>query len=230
MKKRPAKKKKSAQGGRPRSKPTKHSRKSAKATKPPHGKRRPAKKSQASPKPAKQAATTTGERLQKVLAAAGLGSRRACEELIVAGRVEIDGQIAAELGVRVDPQKQEIRVDGTPLRQPKTVYYLLNKPPGYLSTNSDPTGRQRVIDLLPADERLFTVGRLDRSSEGLILATNDGELANRLAHPRFGIDKVYHVEVVGHPSPQGHSATAWRSAPGRSLGQSRVGTTKAKAR
>jgi len=140
------------------------------------------------------------ERLQKVLAAAGLGSRRHCEELILLGRVEIDRKLVTELGTKVDPQTQEVRVDGQPLPRTRKVYYLVNKPEGVLSTNDDPSGRPRVIDLLPqTKERLFTVGRLDMSSEGLMLVTNDGELANRLAHPRYGVEKTYHVLVAGVP-------------------------------
>ncbi len=141
------------------------------------------------------------ERLQKVLAAAGVGSRRECEQLIVDGRVEIDRQVVVELGTRVDPLRQEIRVDGTPLTRPKRVYFAVNKPPGVVSTNSDPDGRTRVIDLVRSDERLFTIGRLDRTSEGLILVTNDGSLANRLTHPRYEIEKKYVARVVGCPSP-----------------------------
>jgi 23S rRNA pseudouridine2605 synthase len=137
------------------------------------------------------------ERLQKVLAAAGLGSRRHCEELILAGRVEVDGQIVSTLGAKADLHEQRIRVDGTLLSLPRREYFLVNKPTGVLSTNRDPSGRPRVIDLVPSSERLFTVGRLDLSSEGLILVTNDGELANRLSHPRYGVEKTYHVEVAG---------------------------------
>jgi 23S rRNA pseudouridine2605 synthase len=144
----------------------------------------------------------TGERLQKVLALAGHGSRRACEELIVAGRVMVDGEICTVLGTRVDPQAQEIRVDGVALPRQKLLYYVLNKPAGVLSTNNDPSGRARVIDLVPGERRLFTVGRLDKESEGLILVTNDGDLANRLAHPRYGVEKIYQVEVAGKPEPE----------------------------
>lgn len=141
-------------------------------------------------------------RLQKVLAAAGLGSRRQCEELIVAGRVEVDRRVVTELGARVDPERQEIRVDGLPLPKVRPVYFAVNKPPGVLCTNRDPAGRPRVIDLLPENlGRLFTVGRLDRSSEGLILVTNDGALANRLTHPRYGVSKTYLVQVAGRPEP-----------------------------
>jgi 23S rRNA pseudouridine2605 synthase len=137
------------------------------------------------------------ERLQKVLAAAGLGSRRQCEELIETGRVEVDRKVVTELGSKADPRVQEIRVDGVALPRPKLVHYVLNKPIGIVSTNADPAGRPRVIDLIPGGQRLFTVGRLDISSEGLILVTNDGDLANRLAHPRYGVEKTYYAEVAG---------------------------------
>ncbi len=141
--------------------------------------------------------TDYSERLQKVLAAAGLGSRRQCEELIETGRVEVDRKVVTELGSKADPRQQEIRVDGIALPRPKVVHYMLNKPVGIVSTNADPAGRPRVIDLIPGGQRLFTVGRLDISSEGLILVTNDGDLANRLAHPRYGIEKTYNAEVAG---------------------------------
>ncbi len=137
------------------------------------------------------------ERLQKILAAAGLGSRRQCEELILTGRVEVDRQVVAELGAKADPAAQEIRVDGVSLPKTRLVYFMVNKPTGVLSTNSDPSGRPRVIDLVPYGGRLFTVGRLDMSSEGLILVTNDGDLADRLTHPRYGVEKTYQVEVAG---------------------------------
>jgi 23S rRNA pseudouridine2605 synthase len=139
-----------------------------------------------------------GERLQKVLAAAGVASRRGCEQWILEGRVEVDRRVVDQLGVRVDPARQEIRVDGVPLSRPKLLYFAVHKPAGVVSTSRDPAGRPRVLDLLPPDApRLFCVGRLDMSSEGLILATNDGELANRLTHPRHGVEKVYHVQVAG---------------------------------
>jgi 23S rRNA pseudouridine2605 synthase len=135
-----------------------------------------------------------------VLAAAGLGSRRQCEELIATGRVEVDRRVVTELGTRVDPATQKICVDGQPLTQQKLVYYAVNKPVGVLSTNRDPSGRQRVIDLVPSRGlRLFTIGRLDLHSDGLILVTNDGELANRLTHPRYGVAKTYRVVVAGSP-------------------------------
>jgi 23S rRNA pseudouridine2605 synthase len=148
-------------------------------------------------------APAEGERLQKVMAAAGIGSRRHCEELILAGRVEVDRQVVRKLGTRVDREQQEIRVDGEPLKSTRLSYYLVNKPVGVVSTNFDPSGRPRVIDLLPpTKERLFTVGRLDLSSEGLMLVTNDGELANRLTHPRYGVEKTYHALVAGRPEPE----------------------------
>ncbi len=135
------------------------------------------------------------------MAAAGVGSRRECEELIVAGRVEVDGRVASELGTKVDPSQQKIRIDGTPLSPPRMVYFAVNKPPGVVSTSRDPSGRTRVIDLLGGvRERVYTVGRLDRGSEGLILVTNDGELAQRLTHPSFGVEKTYHVLVAGTPT------------------------------
>jgi len=104
------------------------------------------------------------------------------------------------LGTKADRQQQEIRVDGVPLEKPRLVYFLVNKPPGVLSTNTDPSGRTRVIDMVAYTGRLFTVGRLDMSSEGLILVTNDGELANRLTHPRYGVAKTYRVTVAGRPT------------------------------
>ncbi len=143
-----------------------------------------------------------GERLQKVLAAAGVASRRECEELILAGRVEVDGTAVTQLGVRVDPDRQQVRVDGVPVGRPRPVYYLVNKPPGVVSTTRDPDRRIRVIDLVPGDARLFTIGRLDRSSEGLIVVTNDGEVANILTHPRYGIAKTYRAMVLGFPAPE----------------------------
>ena len=142
-----------------------------------------------------------GERLQKVLAAAGVGSRRACEELIAAGRVEVDRQVVSELGAKVDPEASEIRLDGVKLRLARKVYYMVNKPAGVVSTNRDPAARMRVVDLVPdSTGRVYTVGRLDKESEGLILVTNDGRLANELTHPRYGVEKTYHVQVAGVPT------------------------------
>lgn len=140
-----------------------------------------------------------GIRLQKVLAQAGHGSRRQCEQLIVEGRVTIDGVVASELGVRVDPDRHKVAVDGSRVRPVRHQYFMVNKPPGVVSTSADPAGRLRVIDLIPTDQRLYNVGRLDKSSEGLILVTNDGELANQLTHPRYGVPKTYWVTVAGNP-------------------------------
>jgi len=154
-------------------------------------------------RPALDRAPTEGERLQKVLAAAGLGSRRECEELITSGRVEVDRQVVMELGTRVKPEEQDIRVDGESLSMGRRVYYAVNKPRGVVSTNRDPSRRPRVIDLVASQHaRLFPVGRLDLNSEGLILVTNDGELANRLTHPRYEVAKTYLVLVVGSPTPE----------------------------
>jgi 23S rRNA pseudouridine2605 synthase len=150
-------------------------------------------------KPETSEAADGSERLQKILAAAGFGSRRHCEELILTGRVDVDGRVVTQLGAKANAERQEIRVDGVALPRHKLQYFMVNKPTGVVSTHHDPSGRPRVIDLLPpGGARLFTVGRLDMSSEGLILATNDGELANRLAHPRYGVEKTYHVEVAGN--------------------------------
>ena len=137
------------------------------------------------------------QRLNRVLAAAGLGSRRDVEQLIVEGRVEVDGKTVTDLACKVDPKESAIQVDGVSLKKHRPVYYALNKPSGVLSTNFDPSGRTRVVDLVPSNDRIFPVGRLDRSSEGLMLLTNDGELAQRLAHPRYGIQKAYFVVVQG---------------------------------
>jgi 23S rRNA pseudouridine2605 synthase len=139
------------------------------------------------------------ERLQKVLAAAGIAGRRECEQIILEGRVEVDRQVVTKLGTKVDLRRQEIRVDGEALARPKLIYFAVNKPAGIVSTSRDQAGRPRVIDLLPPGApRVYCVGRLDMSSEGLILVTNDGELANGLTHPSRGVEKVYHVQVAGH--------------------------------
>jgi len=143
------------------------------------------------------AAPTGPERVQKVLAAAGIGSRRACEELIAAGRVTIDGTVAV-LGSKADPRTQVIAVDGERVHaNPLLVYFLLNKPSGYVTTVVDPQGRPTVMDLVPANPRVYPVGRLDRETEGLLLLTNDGELANRLAHPRYEVEKTYVAQIRG---------------------------------
>jgi 23S rRNA pseudouridine2605 synthase/16S rRNA pseudouridine516 synthase len=138
-----------------------------------------------------------GVRLQKVLAAAGIGSRRACEEMIGAGRIEVDGEVVRRFGARVDPDRQIIRVDGRRIAaSEKLVYVALNKPPGVLTTMSDTRGRKTIADLLgDRAERLFHVGRLDYETEGLMLLMNDGELAHRLAHPRYGVLKTYLADI-----------------------------------
>ena len=141
-------------------------------------------------------------RLNKLLAAHGHGSRRACEEFIVEGRVEVDGKVVEKLGTSIDPEKQKVTLDGERIIQQKLQYFMLNKPTGVLSTSSDPSGRIRVIDLIKTNSRVYNVGRLDKSSEGLILVTNDGDLANCLTHPRYGVEKKYHVTVAGKPGKE----------------------------
>ncbi len=144
-----------------------------------------------------------GVRLQKVLAEAGVGSRRHCEELIGAGRVEVDGQTVRRFGARVDPEHQVIKVDGKRIpARPGLVYLAFNKPPKVLTAMSDSRGRRTLADFLgDRAERLFHIGRLDYDTEGLMLLTNDGELAHRLAHPSFEVAKTYLAEVTG-PVPK----------------------------
>ena len=140
-----------------------------------------------------------GVRLQKVLAQAGLGSRRVCDDLIAARRVRVNGEVA-QLGRRVDPEVDVVELDGARIGvNAGLVHYLLNKPAGVITTASDPQGRPTVIDLVPAEPRVFPVGRLDGDSEGLLLLTNDGDLTHQLTHPSFGVDKEYLVEVEGAP-------------------------------
>jgi 23S rRNA pseudouridine2605 synthase len=151
-----------------------------------------------------------GERLQKILAAAGIASRRKAEELILAGRVQVNGQVITELGTRHDPERDHIKVDGKLLRRPeRRRYFMLNKPRGYVTTLDDPQGRPTVIDLMAKPKhgphleqvRLYPVGRLDYLSEGLLLMTNDGELANSLSKASTGVEKTYLVKVSGVPEP-----------------------------
>ncbi|MCB1248146.1 MAG: rRNA pseudouridine synthase [Acidimicrobiales bacterium] len=138
--------------------------------------------------------------MQKVLARVGFGSRRACEELIADGRVTVNG-VPVELGARVDAAVDAVAVDGVPIGvAPGLVHYLLNKPAGIVTTAHDPQGRPTVVELVPDDPRVFPVGRLDADSEGLLILTNDGDLAHRLTHPSFGVDKEYLVTVEGTPS------------------------------
>src|SRR4029453_3150936 len=120
-----------------------------------------------------------------------------CEDLIREGRAEVDRKVLTELGTRADPLTQEFRVEGEAPRQAKRLHFAANKPVGVVTTNHDPSGRARVIDLVPTEERVFAVGRLDRASEGLILVTNDGDLAHRVTHPRYGVEKTYAVRVAG---------------------------------
>ncbi|MFD2371819.1 pseudouridine synthase [Brevibacillus sp. GCM10020057] len=141
------------------------------------------------------------ERLQKVLAHAGVASRRHCEELIVQGKVQVNGKVVQELGTRVDPATDKITVNGKPIRIEQHVYLMLYKPTGVITSVSDPQGRRVVTDLLKGvKERVYPVGRLDYDTSGLLLLTNDGDLANRLAHPSYEIDKVYRAWVRGVPS------------------------------
>ncbi|AYY13226.1 rRNA pseudouridine synthase [Actinobacteria bacterium YIM 96077] len=145
-----------------------------------------------------------GVRLQKVLAAAGVGSRRACEELIAAGRVEVDGETVHVMGTRVDPARSVIKVDGLRVTTAESgrVYLALNKPRGVVSAMSDPHGRPTLAEYVQdREERLFHVGRLDADTEGLLLLTNDGELAHRLTHPSYGVSKTYVAEVPGPVRP-----------------------------
>ena len=137
-------------------------------------------------------------RLQKIISQAGIASRRAAESIILEGRVEVDGQVIRELGGKYDPELVEIRVDGKIISAPEAhVYYLLNKPKGYVSTASDERGRRTVLDLLPEiKERIYPIGRLDMNTEGLLLLTNDGELMNGLLHPRYEVQKTYVARIA----------------------------------
>lgn len=142
-------------------------------------------------------------RLQKILAEAGFGSRRKCEDLITNKKVRVNGEYITSLSTDVDPQKNRIVCDGKEVKIQKKVYFLLNKPKGYICTNSDELGMPRVIDLFQnVNQRLFTVGRLDTDTEGLIIVTNDGNLANIISHPRHNITKTYLVEVSGRISKE----------------------------
>jgi 23S rRNA pseudouridine2605 synthase len=142
-------------------------------------------------------------RLQKLLAEAGFGSRRECERFIAGGQVTVDRKVVTEMGCLVDPHHQEIYCKGVPVRIEPKVYYLLNKPKGYVCTNRDELGRPRAIDLLPGlAQRVYCVGRLDADSEGLIVLTNDGELTNLLTHPRYGVAKTYLVEINARIRPE----------------------------
>jgi 23S rRNA pseudouridine2605 synthase len=141
------------------------------------------------------------ERLQKYLARCGVASRRASEQIIVGGRVRVNGQTAAELGTSIDPERDRVELDGRAVRPPKTLtYVVLNKPIGVVSTASDPQGRRTVLDLVDVSARLFPVGRLDYDSEGLLLLTDDGDLAMHLTHPRHTVEKEYEALLATDPS------------------------------
>ena len=141
-------------------------------------------------------------RLQKYLSEAGVASRRASEEIILAGRVRVNGQVVQILGTKIQPGRDQVEVDGRPVKARRKLYIALNKPPGFLCTRNDPLERRTASDLLPAEWRhLTTVGRLDRDSEGLIFLTNDGEFALRLTHPRYGVRKIYRATIEGKVQP-----------------------------
>ncbi|MFP4105699.1 MAG: pseudouridine synthase [Phycisphaerae bacterium] len=143
----------------------------------------------------------TKQRIQKVLAKAGIASRRASEEMILDGRIAVNGDIVVDLPCFVDPEQDDIRIDGERLKNPEPEskkYFIVNKPRGVVCTQSDPQGRPRVIDMVPQiEQRVYCVGRLDKDSTGLVLLTNDGEFCNRITHPRYGVEKTYVVEVRG---------------------------------
>ena len=141
-----------------------------------------------------------GERLQRVLAGAGIASRRKAEELITSGRVTVDGEVVTQLGTRVDPRRARIEVDGKRVRRQPFRYVVMNKPSGFITTTSDERNRRTVMELLPPEPRLVPVGRLDRDTEGLLLFTNDGEVANRVMHPRYELTKEYLVLTPSKPS------------------------------
>ncbi|WP_078553200.1 pseudouridine synthase [Bacillus alkalicellulosilyticus] len=142
------------------------------------------------------------ERLQKVIAHAGVASRRKAEELILEGKVKVNGEVVRELGVKVTPRKDEIEVNGVPIDKEEPVYFLLYKPTGVISAVKDDRGRKVVTDFLNVPQRVFPVGRLDYDTSGVLLLTNDGELTNVLTHPKHKVDKVYIAKVQGHPSKE----------------------------
>jgi len=148
-----------------------------------------------SPKPGQQ-------RLQRILAAAGIDSRRKCEALILEGAVTVNGQVVNQMPAFADPEKDDIRVYGQRIRQPEKCYYLLNKPKNVICTNYDPLGRRQAVDLIPCNKRIVCVGRLDADTTGALLLTNDTELVNRLTHPSFKVPKTYEVEVNGRMESQ----------------------------
>jgi 23S rRNA pseudouridine2605 synthase len=147
-----------------------------------------------------EAVSADGERLQKILARLGFGSRRVCEEMIADGRITVNG-VVADLGRRIDVDHDKVELDGVPVGvRPGLIHYLLNKPAGIVTTADDPQGRPTVIELVPDEPRVFPVGRLDMDTEGLLLITNDGDLTHRLTHPSFGVEKEYIAHVEGSPT------------------------------
>ncbi|MCK0472175.1 pseudouridine synthase [Halalkalibacter sp. APA_J-10(15)] len=143
------------------------------------------------------------ERLQKVIAQAGITSRRKAEQLIIEGKVRVNGKVVRELGVKVIPNKDEIEVNGVPIDREEPVYFLLYKPSGVISSVSDDKGRKVVTDFIEIEQRVFPIGRLDYDTSGIILLTNDGEFANLLMHPKYNVNKVYVAKVKGIPSKEG---------------------------
>ena len=139
------------------------------------------------------------ERLQKYIASCGIASRRKAEELITEGKVQVNGRKVTELGIKINPQKDKVKVNGQLLAQEKLVYYLLNKPKGVITSVSDPQGRETVLDYIKNEsKRIYPVGRLDLYTEGLLLLTNDGELAQNLTHPSKGVEKTYEVQIIAN--------------------------------
>jgi len=151
----------------------------------------------------------TQQRLQKILAAAGVASRRKSEQYILAGRVRVNGKVVTELGTKADPKRDRIEVDGNTISGEAPVVLVLNKPRGVVSTAEDPEGRETVVDLVrKVRARLYPVGRLDFATSGALLMTNDGDLAYALTHPKFGVEKVYLIKVRGQVSQQ--ALDQWR--------------------
>ena len=202
----PARPSRSAPKGAPARPPKAAPARPAKGTRPPAAKgAQPRAAGAARPRPAapRKAGAATGERLQKLLAAAGIDSRRACEAIILEGRVQVNGVTVTELGTRADPRRDEITVDLVPIHREAPVYILMNKPKGYVTTVRDDQGRPTVMALLKGvPGRLYPVGRLDFNSEGLLLMTNDGALAQVLTAPDHEIPKVYLVKVHRTPRPE----------------------------
>ncbi|OQY02979.1 MAG: hypothetical protein B6I25_08640 [Planctomycetales bacterium 4572_13] len=155
------------------------------------------RKTQKKSKKTRSSAPAGKQRLQKILAAAGIASRRKCETLILEHSVTVNGEIVCELPAFSDPEKDDIRVDGQRIKCAKKVYFLLNKPKGVICTSSDPQRRQKAIDLIDCPERVVCVGRLDIDTTGAIILTNDSELVNRLTHPKYELPKTYHIVVRG---------------------------------